>query len=363
MRKIIEIKNAAYIREKFSDVNDRQINDIASLTGIDVTGYKNGINKNGFNHIEKRHVINGEADQTMVDTNDVARIPWVLENYDKAEAVLDNGQQVYISSSMDKNNYPAPLIKFSKAIDGTVYVVEAVPDSKYKTLWVETAYINKNRKSLVRATDAFAPSSTPKASHTAELSDEILLRENENVNIEAERPGFSDGQNSLDYSALQNITNTLYGKPDAENKDIYAPFYPKDNRPEGNTVGAKQSTTPFWTKGVQYGTYEPKARQTYEGNELFEAPKRLSNDGKQEVSEAVQSVAASPIGTTETLDYMIQNITGNAQTDASISEVMQDIVAAVKNIMPHKANSEVNVQTQQKASSEEALEQVANIPT
>lgn len=124
----------------------------------------------------------------------------------------------------------------------------------------------------------------------------------------AESPGFSDGQNSLDYSALQNITNTLYGKPDAENKDIYAPFYPKDNRPEGNTVGAKQSTTPFWAAGGQYGTYEPKARQTYEGNELFEAPKRLSNDGKQEVSEAVQSVAASPIGTTETLDYMIQNI-------------------------------------------------------
>lgn len=178
-------KNAAYIREKFSDVNDRQINDIANLTDIDVTGYKNGINKNGFNHIEKRHGINGEADQTMADTNDVARIPWVLENYDKAEAVLDNGQQVYSSSSMDKNNYPAPLIKFSKAIDGTVYVVEAVPDSQYKTLWVETAYINKNRKSLVRATDAFAPSSTPEASHTAELSDEILLRENENVNISA----------------------------------------------------------------------------------------------------------------------------------------------------------------------------------
>ena len=29
----------------------------------------------------------------------------------------------------------------------------------------------------------------------------------------AESPGFSDGQNSLDYSALQNITNTLYGNP------------------------------------------------------------------------------------------------------------------------------------------------------
>lgn len=245
-------KNAAFIREKFSDVNDRQINDIASLTGIDVTGYKNGINKNGFNHIEKRHVINGEADQTMADTNDVARIPWVLENYDKAEVVLDNGQQVYSSSSMDKNNYPAPLIKFSKAIDGTVYVVEAVPDSQYKTLWVETAYINKNKKSLVRATDAFAPSSTPEASHTAELSDEILLRENENVNIEAERPGFSDGQNSLDYSALQNITNTLYGKPDAENKDIYALFYPKDNRPEENNL-----ETHYYTHN-QYKKWKPR---------------------------------------------------------------------------------------------------------
>lgn len=149
---------------------------------------------------------------------------------------------------------------------------------------------------------------------SAQSANEALRNRQRQINKQAENeagaesPGFSDGQNSLDYSALQNITNTLYGEPDAENKDIYAPFYPKDNRPEGNTVGAKQSTTPFWAAGGQYGTYEPKARQTYEGNELFEAPKRLSNDGKQEVSEAVQSVAASPIGTTETLDYMIQNI-------------------------------------------------------
>lgn len=82
---------------------------------------------------------------------------------------------------------------------------------------------------------------------SAQSANEALRNRQRQINKQAENeagaesPGFSDGQNSLDYSALQNITNTLYGKPDAENKDIYAPFYPKDNRPEGNTVGAKQS--------------------------------------------------------------------------------------------------------------------------
>lgn len=86
-----------------------------------------------------------------------------------------------------------------------------------------------------------------------------------------------------------------------------------------NTVGAKQSTTPFYTAGVQYGTYEPKARQTYKGNETFEAPVRLDNSGQKEVSEAVETIASSPLGTEKTIDYMIQNIdkfTHAVDTDA-----------------------------------------------
>ena len=50
----------------------------------------------------------------------------------------------------------------------------------------------KNGKFLARAPDAFAPSSTPEASHTTELSNKILLCESENVNAEKKRFGFSN---------------------------------------------------------------------------------------------------------------------------------------------------------------------------
>lgn len=93
---------------------------------------------------------------------------------------------------------------------------------------------------------------------SAQSANEALRNRQRQINKQAENeagaesPGFSDGQNSLDYSALQNITNTLYGKPNAENKDIYAPFYPKDNRPEGNN-----SETHYYTHN-QYKKWKPR---------------------------------------------------------------------------------------------------------
>lgn len=82
---------------------------------------------------------------------------------------------------------------------------------------------------------------------SAQSANEALRNRQRQINKQAENeagaesPGFSNGQNSVDYRNLQNITDTFYRSPDTKNEDIYAPFYLKDNRPEGNTVGAKQS--------------------------------------------------------------------------------------------------------------------------
>ena len=42
---------------------------------------------------------------------------------------------------MTKENEPAPMLKYSKKVNGTYYVVEAVPESKYKKFWVVSAYM------------------------------------------------------------------------------------------------------------------------------------------------------------------------------------------------------------------------------
>lgn len=131
-------------REKISDVSDRAAADIGKLLGIDVSGYTNNINTNGVQHIIDRHGENGEHDSTMAIDDDIARIGWVLENYDTVELLTEKGKQVYSSEFRDNNNRPAPQLRFIKKIDGTHYVVEAACENKYKKLWVQGTYLQKN---------------------------------------------------------------------------------------------------------------------------------------------------------------------------------------------------------------------------
>ena len=131
-------------RKKISNVSQRAADDIKKLLGIDAAGYTNNINTSGVQHIIVRHGANGKQDTTMSVDDDIARVGWVLENYDSVELLTENGEQVYSSSFMDKNNNPAPQVRFIKKIDGTYYVVEAAFENDYKKLWVQSAYLQKN---------------------------------------------------------------------------------------------------------------------------------------------------------------------------------------------------------------------------
>lgn len=140
-------KNAPDERINISGVTEKEVNDINNLVGIDVTGYEHQINRSFFNHVEKRHGPNGKADKTMSDLNDVARIDWILRNYDTIERVtLNSNPDEYqlASGYFDKNNKHMPVIKYSKQLDGTIYVAEAVGENKYKKLQIISAYISKN---------------------------------------------------------------------------------------------------------------------------------------------------------------------------------------------------------------------------
>lgn len=50
---------------------------------------------------------------------------YVIDNYDNIELLPENSKEY-----MDKTQKPAPMVRYSKRIDGTYYVVEAVPDTK-----------------------------------------------------------------------------------------------------------------------------------------------------------------------------------------------------------------------------------------
>lgn len=137
--------NSGNVRVPISKVGDREANAIKNLTGINTDGYTHTADRNFFKHVERRHGVNGEADKSMSLLQDVARVGWVIENYDSIELSKDSQGNVRTSTGyIDKNGNPEPMIVYTKKLDGSVYVVEAVGESKWKKLWLVSAYIQKN---------------------------------------------------------------------------------------------------------------------------------------------------------------------------------------------------------------------------
>ena len=141
------LKNPNYkkrIQIPIAEITDRAAEEIRLLIGVDVTDYKHILSGNALEHIEIRHGKNGEADHSLSDPNDIARMGYVLENYDVIEPILDShGRQKRSKQYSNADNTMAPLISFRKSVNGTYYVVEAVPDSAAKQLRVVSAYMQK----------------------------------------------------------------------------------------------------------------------------------------------------------------------------------------------------------------------------
>ena len=146
------VKNGSNKFERFtiSDVSDREAADIKYLLGIDVDGYTHNINTNGIRHILKRHGISGSHDHTMSNNNDIARMGWVIKNYDSVEVLFKKGEVATSDEFRDTINRRAPQIRYSKKINGTYYVVEAVFENNYNKLWVQSAYLKNNKEGVTQ---------------------------------------------------------------------------------------------------------------------------------------------------------------------------------------------------------------------
>ena len=130
-------KNAP--RYDLKPVSDRAAADILRITGVDATGFKTQLDEWKAHHIHIDHGINGEADNTMADDNDVGRMQYVLDNYDDVEPAGRTGS--YTEPNGRGGSRWAKTVIFSKKINGTYFVIEAVPDTQAKTVKVVTAYM------------------------------------------------------------------------------------------------------------------------------------------------------------------------------------------------------------------------------
>ena len=103
--------NRAFARHTISQVTERQAKDAENLLGGNYTGFTNAINSNGIKHILKEHGENGVVDHSMADVNDLARIAYVLDNYDTVnQATYASGDIKYSQEFRGKNNRPAPML-------------------------------------------------------------------------------------------------------------------------------------------------------------------------------------------------------------------------------------------------------------
>lgn len=119
-------------------ISDKMASDIESIVGFSVKGYGNEISPGSIRHINNEHGANGTTDQSMKDVHDLARVSYVIDNY-------DNIREGKVSKEFRNSDGTfAKTVELQKKIDnGYYYVVEAVPDAKNKKLHIVSAYINK----------------------------------------------------------------------------------------------------------------------------------------------------------------------------------------------------------------------------
>lgn len=150
-RQALENPSDNHSHYKLSNVEMREAADIKHLTGIDVCAYTHEIRGQSIRHINNRHGLQGKQDNSMADVNDLARMAYVIRNYDSMKLLSATSK-----GFKGSGGFGAPMIQYMKRINGTYFVVEAVPDSKIKTLQVVSAYMQK----AGQVPDVFTPGTT-----------------------------------------------------------------------------------------------------------------------------------------------------------------------------------------------------------
>lgn len=169
----------AYIMGMMDEVHSAAIKE---KTGVDVSEFECAINKNAIEHIESNHGVNGKTDKSLANLNDIARIPYILNNFDSIDLVYEGDKPALSKVYKNKDNSKAQMVKISKKINGTFYTVLAVPDSSSKRMWVVSAYINKNDGITQDSDVVNTPETTSKNELASLPSNKSLPQKEEDIN-------------------------------------------------------------------------------------------------------------------------------------------------------------------------------------
>ncbi len=139
-----KVKNKDYKDNDFVDlgiVSDKAVGKIKEILGVDVSGYKVVIEARQIKHILKGHGEQGRTDHSMANDVDIGKMEYVFQNFD---SVVDGGRTEAYFEMKNGHNRTARTVLYEKEIgEKSYYVVQAVPETKRKTLFVVSTYIGK----------------------------------------------------------------------------------------------------------------------------------------------------------------------------------------------------------------------------
>jgi hypothetical protein len=195
---------------------------IGKILGIDASKYIVKMRGDVIAHIEKGHGKGGTRDNSMSDVRDIARIEYVLQDFDDAH---------YVGTSREITNRDgsrAPIIQVYKKVDGYYYVATVVPDSKSRAIYIKSAYKNRN---LISSGWMPPPTKTSENALT-QVPNSTIPRANSPVkeNLPPAPPDAKATAVSADVNAAAEIPNLLAGMKtmDEQMRDMLNGVIPAD---------------------------------------------------------------------------------------------------------------------------------------
>lgn len=120
---------------------------VKELTGLDTTGWKIELRGERARHLDIRHGAEGAHDHSLADMKDVGRLGYVMQHFDSIDILRDkNGVPVLSGQYNGRDGKPSPVLEARMRIDGTYAVQHAVPDSKWKKIYIVSARIEKAKE-------------------------------------------------------------------------------------------------------------------------------------------------------------------------------------------------------------------------
>ena len=173
-------------------------NDIAQILGWNPTGFKAELDAKQVRHLRQDHGLGGvklahAADMTMSDSNDVARIQYIIDTYDVVQ--FGGLTRAYSEPRNDGTDRPrrAETIVIGKRVDSMFYVVEAIPNTAAKTVKFVTSFMQtdegKNKGAIPLPDAENAPRSTSK--NESEPTPTIIIKDREDE-FNRKNQNFSD---------------------------------------------------------------------------------------------------------------------------------------------------------------------------